>query len=268
MHIRKSFWNLRSVTMFIIFFFVTDMFLRPLRSYAQTVNEATGPAMLAFLFCSNYFLKMIMLSIIYYYSNVPFMEKDRQYYFLRLGRTRFCLHNLFYIMASGIILSLLLWLISFLDMASCIKFHNTWSKISRTLALTDAGDRILLHFSVPYQPLENFTPLKLCLYSLSITALCFMTIGIMMYALCLCFHKTVAVFTAGIVVMLPDIMKRATMYPFYFSPVSWMGCDTWRYGYDVTKPDIAYIFVGYFFLIFLFGTICIWRIRKTEYLFS
>ena len=80
MHIRKSFWNLRSVTMFIIFFFVTDMFLRPLRSYAQTVNEATGPAMLAFLFCSNYFLKMIMLSIIYYYSNVPFMEKDRQYY--------------------------------------------------------------------------------------------------------------------------------------------------------------------------------------------
>ena len=206
-----------------------------------------------------------MLSVIYFYSNVPFMERTEQYYFLRFGRTRFCCRNLLYIVISGFALSFSLWGISILDMITCVSFNNKWDIISRTLALTNAGNEIGILFSVPYKPIERFLPIQLCGYSLIATAFCIALIGMIMYVLCLLFHKSVAVIITGVVVMLPDIMKEFRLFPTYLSPVSWMGCDTWRYGYDVSKPDLAYIFVCYIFLIFIFGAICLFLNKKIEF---
>lgn len=88
-----------------------------------------------------------------------------------------------------------------------------------------------------------------------------------MYALCLMFHKAVAVIVAGIVVMFPDVIKYVSS-PFpliYWSPVSWMGCDTWRYGYEISNPDLEYIFACYVFLIFILGALCLFICKKMEF---
>lgn len=260
-------WGFRYVTVFTLFFFIIDMFISPLRRYAQGAGEVTNISMLAMMFCNNYFLKMIMLSIIYFYSNVPFMERPQQYYFLRLGRVRFCCHNLMYVIISGFVLSMSLWGISILDMITCISFDNKWDRLSRTLALTDAGSGIGLKFYVPYQAIERFSPWQLCGYSFLITALCITVIGMIMYTLCLMFHRTVAVIAAGIVAMLPDIIKFPNFLEqvVYLSPVSWMKCSEWRYGYEVSNPDLEYILVCCVFLIFLMSCVCLFFSKKAEF---
>lgn len=259
--------SFRYITIFIMFFFIIDMFIRPLRRYAQSAGEVTNISMLAMMFCSNYFLKMIMLSVIYFYSNVPFIERPQQYYFLRLGRTRFCCHNLIYIIISSIVLSISLWGISIMDMIKCISFDNKWDRLSRTLALTDAGNSIGLHFYVPYPPIERFLPFQLCSYTFLITVLCISLIGMLMYAMCMMFHKATAILVAGVVVMFPDIIKglNSHLSLIYWSPVSWMGCDTWRYGYEISNPDLEYIIICYLFLIFLFGAVCLFISKKMEF---
>jgi hypothetical protein len=257
----------RCLLVMVMFFFTLDMFLRPLREYAVANREATSPSVLAFLIAHNYFQKMILLAVIYFYSNVPFLEKQEQYYFQRLGRRRFCIRGFFYILISGFWLSAALWGLSLLDMAPCVRFTRSWDRLSKTLALTSAGTELQLHFGIFYRAIENFTPLELCLYSFVTLALCCSMVGMLMYAFCLLFHRVAAVSAASVVAMLPDIMTRprAWTYPVYLSPVSWVGCDSWRSGYDVEKPDFVYIFVAYGFLLFLFGALSLWRSKRIEY---
>lgn len=257
--------SFRYVTTAVIYFFTIDIYIRPVRDYAVTFGEKTEPAMLSFLFCSNYFLKMIMLAAIYFYSDVPFIERKDQYYYLRMGRTKFCIQNLIHIFVSSIVLSITLWGFSFLEMLPCISFENKWSRVSRTLALTDASQEIGMYFGIPYKAMEKYSPLQLCSYGVLVTVLCFTMTGTLMYALCLLIHKTMAVFLACVVVLLPNIMEQVILYSVYFSPVSWMRCDMWRYGPDIRKPDIVYIVMAYILLITVLGAICIKRSRMVEF---
>jgi hypothetical protein len=258
-------WGFRYIATVIIFFFTMDIFMKPIRDYAVMLGEKTESAMLAFLFCNNYFLKMIMLTLVFFYSEVPYMEREEQYYFLRLGRIRFCIRNLVHIALSGSVLSITIWGISFVIMLPCISFENEWGRVSRTLALTNVSEGVMQYFGIPYKPMEKYLPWQLCGYGILVTALCFTLIGIMMYGFCLLVHKAAAVFLICVVVLLPNIMEQAVMYSVYFSPVSWMRCDMWRYGPDAGKPDLVYVFTAYMLLIAILGIVCLEKSRRVEF---
>lgn len=89
--------------------------------------------------------------------------------------------------------------------------------------------------------------------------------GMIMYALTLMLPRGIAMIASGIVIMLPDIMTRARMYPIYYSPMSWLGCDSWRYGAIISRPDGVYILAGFILLNIVLAIISVGKIKRIEY---
>ena len=263
--VRQAFLKLvgfRMLTVVVMFFFTIDMFLKPVREYAVSIGETISPAILYIMLADAYIGKIIMLAVIYFFSNIPFMERQEQYFYFRYGRSGFCIRNLLYIIISGAVLAMLLWGLCIVDIAVCIDGSWEWDRITRTLALTNAGLRIGAVFSVPYRILENYTPLALCGYGFCCLALCISFIGMLMYACCILVGKAAAIFAAGLCVFLPIILIRASEKTVYLMPAAWASCENWRIGYNASLPDLTYIFAGYGFLLVALSTICWWKSGK------
>ncbi len=261
---RVNYYRLAAV--YVLYFFILDMYFRPLREYAVGCGETISIAILAFGFCKNYFLKMILLTTCYYFSTeIPFKNREEQYYLIRLGRERICLRNILYVGWSSILLSTGLFLLSILDTFSCQQFENQWTPLDKTIALTDLPQQIGMMFGIPYEAIEAYSPYRLILLVFFFTLLCFFFVGVFMYALNLIFHRTIAMILCISVVLMPDVIVRANMIPVYYSPISWLSCDCWRYGNVVSKPDTSFIVCAYIFLIISLSFVCLAKVKRTTY---
>ncbi len=255
----------RLVVVAILLFFIVDMYQRPLRDYGTANGETTGIALFAFLFCRNYFMKMFLLIVMFYFSDVPFLSREEQYYLVRMGREKICIRNIISMIINSIVLSTCFVVISIVDMGKCFRAKNKWSLLEKSLPITDICDRIGLQYGAPQGAIETFSPVSLAIREYFYLILAVLFVGMIMYALTLMLPRGIAMIASGIVIMLPDIMTRARMYPIYYSPMSWLGCDSWRYGAIISRPDGVYILAGFILLNIVLAIISVGKIKRIEY---
>ncbi len=255
--------NIRYCAVLIIVYFILDIYIVPLRNYAQDVGGVISFANFSFILASNYASKIIFLCVLYYYSNVPFLEPQEQYFLVRMGRFGTCIKNYAYIVISSLLLTVSMWLVSFLSICSNISFENSWGSLDKTVAFTKLGNELGNFYGIYGKALERYSPYELFghVFLLQICAKVF--VGSFLYVISMMFYRSVALFSGAVVIMLPDAIKYIT-FSYYFSPLSWMQCDSWRYGYDGTMPDLVYCYVGYLFLIFIMMQITLYYMKKRE----
>lgn len=261
-NIRNRIISIRFFTLVFMMCFIFDLYLKDFRANVQIMGEKANVAILPFLQSNNYFMKLVFLGIIYFYSNVPFTEREQMFAFVRLGKQRWGRRNLSYIAGSAFILTVLLAIISIAGALPVGRFSLSWDAAYKTIALTSGED---MSFYISYHIMRNFEPLPLFMIIFFLDWMVIMIFGMLMYAVSLFGYRTAACVIGAVIVFLPSIEKWTFISLVYYSPISWLDCENWRIGLDSTKPDLVYIFVAGIFLIFILSTICQSRVRRMEW---
>lgn len=85
--------------------------------------------------------------------------------------------------------------------------------------------------------------------------LAFAVIGMLLYTLSLYVRRVGAYIVTILLIFFSTMVNYldagAKLGLIYFSPFSWENVGNWRYGYDLSKPNFVYIYVGYFLILFL-----------------
>lgn len=247
--------SFRFATLVIMLLLIFDIFLRGFRNNAELMGMNANIGVLPFLQSHNYFMKIVLLGVVYFYSNVPFMEREQLYVLARIGKRKWGRRNLSYIVGSSFFMTILLFVISVVEIVSVGKCSAEWDAVYKTLALT-GGNREMM-FGISYRIMEAYCPVQLLFGTLLLDWLIIMFLGLVMYVVSLYGYRTASCVLAVILVFLPSVSEWLTIDSLvYYSPVSWLDCDNWRIGFDNTKPDMAYMLIASLFLIFLLMLLC------------
>lgn len=252
----------RFTTFIIMIFFFMDLYLRTFREEVMILGQKCNVAILPFLQTSDYYMKIVFLAVVYFYSNVPFMEKKELFYISRLGKERWGRRNIFYIIGSSLVIGVSFLVISIIEILSVVHLSFSWDSVYKTLSLTGGQN---LGFEIPYYIMKEYSPFTIMMITLLLDLIVVMLIGMIMYAISLYGKRILSSIVAIIIVFLPSVDAWLGGMLVYYSPVSWLDCSNWRIGYDNSKPDLQYIMVAGIFLNILLVIICQCRVKKMEW---
>lgn len=268
-NLKIKMWNIRFFALLMIVVCMMDMYLSTARMAADRIGDRINFTMLPFLWDDVYANKILFLLVLFFYSNVPFMERNQLYIVMRTGKERFGKRNIIYILLSSFLLNLSLLVISVVEMFSVADFSNEWTKAGRMIALTDAGSEMM--FGIDYGIIKSFSPWGLLGRSLFTGWLVTAVIAMFMYVASLWGKRVLAYGLTACVVMLPQFTTQVLewFHPqpkiIYFSPAEWVRCRKWASQANQTGPDMVYITVACLMLFLLLSVFGSYKISRTDW---
>ena len=241
--------SMRFLTLLIIWGFMVDDMLRLYRNLAMELNVKDSFAILPFIQNDDFFMKVVLLSVLCFYSNAPFMERNELYFVQRIGKKRWGSRNIFYIFGSSILLAVILVLLSILLNFPAVDFSNSWGSLYRTVSVYGM-EKYQIPLIVDTKVMSAFTPYQMMGHVILMDILAFAVIGMLLYTLSLYVRRVGAYIVTILLIFFSTMVNYldagAKLGLIYFSPFSWENVGNWRYGYDLSKPNFVYIYVGYF----------------------
>lgn len=254
--------GIRTVTVLIMIICFMDMYMMAFRDSVRSMGVQTNSLILPFVQTSDFCMKMMFMGIVYFYSNVPFMEKAELFYLNRMGKKRWGVRNLCYILGSSFLLTVSLLLISLVEASPVGRPALVWDSAIKTVGLTGGN---MVEFKIPYQILKTYLPLPLMGYTLLLDWGVIMFLGLLMYVISMYGRRTLACVAAILVVLLPSINMWVGGRLIYYSPLSWLDCSNWRIGYDNAKPDMVYMLTALLFADVFLAMLSQRRVTKMEW---
>lgn len=261
----KSIWliysrriiNKKNALLTVLIFILMNIYISPVKGFSELAQCKVSPWIFPFLVSDANFLMLFMAGVIYFYSNLPFMQRTNSYYFLRIGRARWILEQIVYIIISALIITSVSAILSIIALLPHLQFERGWGKVLYTLAKTDAGDMVGMFWNISLQYIRNQLPIEAMAMTIFIVTMGITFLGMLMFLCSLYFHKIVSVIAATVMVIYSSTVanvghtleKKFAM----FSPVSWMRVtriDVNQFGYRVS-PSSLYIISTFIFLIFV-----------------
>jgi hypothetical protein len=206
----------------------------------------------------------------YFYSDVPFIQRNAMYHIIRCGRIKWGIIQIESIMISSFVFNMVSFIISVSAMIPYVAFETGWGKILYTLSRTDARKIYEIALYVPYNSLREYSPLQLMLLTLLLLWLAGSCLGLMMFAVSLWAGKTVAVLLASLWCILPIILDDfiSIWKPLFthLSPLSWvriLDIGSMKYNTPVL-PTLSYILIAYTVLCIIFGWAALTKLKSVD----
>lgn len=254
---------MRTVSFGLIIIFILDVWLAGPKELIAQMGESVSIHMLAFLQNNFIFVKILLLGVLYFYSNAPFTEKSQLFVVMRIGKERWGRRNVLYILGSALVIAVFLTGCSMIMLLSCGTFETVWGSMDKTLALTSASESF--YFGMDYGIMKTFAPLELEIYTFFINWFTFAILGMFLYAGCLMGTKAVAYAVSVILIFSPDMIGYIQPRQVYYNPIAWIQSKNWRLSYDVSRPDVFYILVAQLLVIFLLVLFSQWRMSRFQW---
>lgn len=177
----------------------------------------------SFLFTSLNQTFIIFLGVFILFSDLPFKDNQQMFMISRAGKRAWIFSQVFYV------LIVLLMYFAFIFICFCaislpnVGFNtDSWGKIIKTIAATDAADSFELMIKVPQNVLTDFSPLEAFLFSFSISYAVALALGL----LSLLFNLTIkrksgTIISGALVFILMFTHMQDSNILYYFSPIDW-----------------------------------------------
>ena len=195
---RNSFLTKRVLVLFVLHFFVTHIFLAPVRRFAVNVHHPVSAYGFLFLFYNMYYLLLFMFVCIYYFSNTPFLNYHQIYRIIRTGKLRWGIHQIVNIILSSVVLMGSVFVSACIVLFPQLTWENDWGKVLYTLSLTNMAEEYNIMVDFTYEMISRYTPLQLLGLTLGIGVLLISFLGNMMFAVSLFFSRTAALSIASL----------------------------------------------------------------------
>ena len=261
----------RTYVLLVLLGFVTYLYVKPVVAFSQEVHYKAAPWAFPFIVSNIYFIFLFMLGIVYYFSDVPFMQYYNMYQVIRTGRRNWAIVQIAAIMGQSFFIMGFGFLASVLCLGGHCELTLGWGKLLHTSALTNAAEHYGFLFSVPYEAMQRFEPLELAALTICIGSLVICFVGLLMFAASLVFNRNVAVFLAAAMAAAvyfvenihPLIAQKVSM----FVPVSWMrttNIATKVHGSYVVPP-VGYMLTALAVGILVLCMIILWKVKRVEF---
>lgn len=264
-------FRVKIYTLMILQVFLLYIYTKPLVKYSDAVNYKVAPWIFPFILSNIYFLFLFMLEVVYYFSDVPFMQYQNMYQIIRAGRRRWAVGQIGSIALQSALIMLFNFVVSVLCLRGRWEANIEWGKLLHTAALTNASDYYGMYFSISYNAMQHFSPLALVLLTLVMGSLVIFFLGLFMFAISLFAGRMVAVVTAtGMVVMIyfvENVHPLLAQAMAKFVPVCWM--RTANIGVKVhdsyVMPPVSYMLGVLLAGIAILCIVIVWKVRTVEF---
>ncbi len=242
-----------------------DIYMSPVRAFAFDVKIKAMPYFLPFLLSDVYYLSIFMLSVLYFFSDVPFLGRRQMYIIIRMGRERWNVYNCIYILLSGFLIWLAAFGMNILLLGNQVSFAPEWGKIIGTLSMTDAGVQTRQMINIPYGTIVNYEPVQFLILSWILSGLVISVVGMCMYCVSLFAGRICSAVAGSILVILPGVAEYLFTTPLnYVSPVSWIRIGVFESGQIIRMPVIQYMLLMLIILLIILVVICNWKVKRMD----
>ena len=202
------------------------LYMRPVVRASKDLDCGAAPWAFPFLLSNIFFLLLFMVGIIYYFSDVPFMQYKNMYQVIRTGRMRWAAGQIGAIFAQAFLLMAANVVFSMLLLTGSCEYTLGWGKLYHTLALTGGSESYQFLFFFSYETMQLFTPLELLGLTVLLGTLVIAFIGLFMFVVSLYISRSVAVTAAFLMVtmiyLVENIHPLLKRWMAMFAPVNWM----------------------------------------------
>lgn len=216
----------RRLLVFCVFqFYILHYYIHSVKQFSVAADYPASPWILPFAGQNVFFLFVYGISVIYFYSNIPFMQRNEMYVLIRQGRKRWIHIKILRIWLSAVLLSVIELILSILPLFPCLEWSTEWGKLYNSLAMTNAGLEYNVKLSFSYELISEHNPLITMLIFGTILCISTGLIGMIMFAVSICMNRTGAVLIGTFFSILPVVFANLHLYQqwiSFISPFSWL----------------------------------------------
>lgn len=220
-----NFFSGRLLVFCVFQFSILHYYTDSVRQYAIAADYPAAPWILPFMGQNVYFQFVYGISVIYFYSNIPFMQRFEMYALMRQGKGRWAFAKLIRIWLSAVMLVAVEFVLSILPLVPRLEWTFQWGKLYHSLALTDAGAACNVRVLFPYGLLNANNALITVLMLFIVLCLATGLTGTLMFALSIYFGRTAAIMAGTFFVVLSVVFENLHLWKAwvsFISPFSWM----------------------------------------------
>lgn len=222
----EQIFSFRTYVVVFIQGFLLYLYMRPVVRFSKDMNYGATPWTFPFILSNIFFLLLFMIGIIYYFSDVPFMQNKNMYQVIRTGRRKWAVGQISVILAKALLIMIVNVVFSIILLVGSSEYILDWGKLYNTLALTGSSEKYRFLFDFSYETMKIFSPLELIGLTVLNGTLVIAFIGLFMFVVSLYINRSVAVTLAFLMVIMiylvenihPLLRRRIAM----FVPVNWM----------------------------------------------
>lgn len=242
----------KTLAFFILLFTITYIFISPNKELSRAMDYPFSENGFVFLLCNPVYAMLFFLSVIYYFSDVPFNQYSEMWRLHRMNKKRWVNHQIAYIFTSSVLITVLVFGCSLISVFPYIRFEGEWGKLIYTSALTNVEDSFDLYVSFPYDVIERFTSIQALIVSCIVCILVIFLFGLLMFALSLMISRSLATIICSSLTFMPLLAKNTGVhFLMYVSPISWISIDNVslhnglgsRSLLDYAQPSLLFILI-------------------------
>jgi len=220
LNLRKWPANPRIYVLALLLIGYLNLVIRPVADFAGSVGVPATPWIFPYLSLDRLTLMLVMLGVVLLFCDAPFIDAHQPYVLIRAGKRDWLWGQILYIMLASLCYFLFVAVVSALLLLPHLTFASGWGKIWGTLAQTDAGSHLQL--AVSYSLQVNYTPLAAMAWSLLLSWLAGVFLGLLLFVLNMRLARELGAVVGATLALLQFFCRDANGFLlYYFSPLSW-----------------------------------------------
>lgn len=255
----NNLFSIKGLTVFLTLFFFVRQELDDIIMQSTYYECKIGWAILPYLHSKVIYTLIFAFSILYYYSDVPFLSDKSNYQLLRVGRNWWFIIKSARIFLGAVLLMFMELLVSILACFPRVEFGSGWGVFWNTVSLEQGID-----ISFPRNIITLYSPFEATMRVFLVGCFIVYLLGMLEFAVTLFFGKKYAIIICGILACGPVLAANSDYANIYYiSPVSWIGIVEHSLAYHYTGPRISYM---YFMLLIIIAILEIIIKRRVKYM--
>lgn len=216
-------FSTRTITTIVLMVLCNIIFAVPILNFSTDVGYKVNVITLPFFLCNISYMCAFIPIAIYYFSEVPFLNRSEMYCIMREGKMKWVFKNILHIVLMSYTFMFLLGVTSIIPYIFRGDFSNEWGEIITTLSVTDKWSEYGTS-EILYDILENYSPYEAMVTILLLVGLIISFLGVFMFTISLLFSRIISMCSSIIfeVIVITAFNTRGyDNYLIYFSPFSW-----------------------------------------------
>lgn len=221
----SNFFSKRLAVFCVFQFSVLHYYISTVRHFSAVADYPASPWILPFIGQNVYCVFVYGISVVYFYSNIPFLQRHEMYVLMRQGRIRWAVAKALRICISAVMLSVTEFVLSVLLLLPRIEWTAEWGRLYDSLAMTDAGSEHGVKLFFSYELINENSAVKTALIFGIVLCIATGLIGMVMFVLSIYINRTAAVAAGTFFAVLPVVFANLYLseeWIGFISPLSWL----------------------------------------------
>lgn len=228
-YVLRDFWSYFFSSRLLVFILfqmtINHFYSRNIIRFVEAANYPISIWTLPFLFQNVYIQFIYGISVVYFFSTVPFFQQSQMYTVLRQGRKEWIICKCLRIFLTSFALSMAEFLCSIIVLVPNVELTQDWGKVLYSLSMTTAIDEYNINIPIPYEMINNYSAIEAMMLVIILLFGVTLITGYIMFTVSMLFSRVIAVIAGTTMAILPIVVANI-YYQLneitFFSPFSWL----------------------------------------------